>query len=210
MPAETPDLIALLGSRICHDLISPLGAIGNGVELLMMSGAVPGPELALISDSVTSANARIRFFRIAFGAAAAGQVVPRAEIRSILDDMTRGGRLKIDWDMEGDAARSEVKLAFLALLCLETALPFGGQVRLSAAGGHRRIVAEAPRLKLDAPLWAGLGGEAPDEGMGETQAGGTGEVTAAQVQFLLLPAELERQGRSLTLQSGERGIVMRY
>ena len=42
---DKPDLAALVGSRICHDLISPIGAIGNGVELLMMEGAAKGPEM---------------------------------------------------------------------------------------------------------------------------------------------------------------------
>lgn len=58
------DLPALIGSRICHDLISPIGAINNGLELLNMAGtgAAPGPELELIGQSVESASARIRFF----------------------------------------------------------------------------------------------------------------------------------------------------
>ena len=64
---DQTDLAALLGSRICHDLISPIGAIGNGVELLMMEGGTPSPELVLIAESVAAANARIRFFRLAFG-----------------------------------------------------------------------------------------------------------------------------------------------
>ena len=58
---DQTDLSALLGSRICHDLISPIGAIGNGVELLMMEGGTPSPELVLIAESVAAANARIRF-----------------------------------------------------------------------------------------------------------------------------------------------------
>ena len=198
MPVEPPDLIALVGSRICHDLISPLGAIGNGVELLMMSGNGPGPELALISESVTNAKARIRFFRISFGAAAPGQGVARAEVRSILDDMTRGGRLKIDWDLAGDAARTEVKLAFLAIQCLESALPFGGRIRVSADGGRWQIGAEAPRLKVDPPLWERLRGA------------GTAEVTAAQVQFALLPMELARQRRSLALRLDDTAIALHY
>lgn len=198
MPAESPDLIALVGSRICHDLISPLGAIGNGLELLMMSGGAPGPELSLISESVTNANARIRFFRISFGAAAPGQVVPRAEVRSVLDDMTRGGRLKIDWDVAGDTGRAEVKLAFLALQCLESALPFGGRIRATTDGGLWQIAAEAPRLKVDPAPWALLRGAAE------------GEVTAAHVQFALLPAELARQGRRLGVQIDETAIVLRY
>lgn len=198
MPAEPPDLVALIGSRICHDLISPLGAIGNGVELLMMSGAVAGPEITLISESVTNANARIRFFRISFGAAAPGQGVARSEVRSILDDMTRGGRLKIDWDLAGDAARTEVKLAFLALQCLETAMPFGGRIRVSTDGDLWRIGAEAPKLKLDPALWARLHGAE------------TGEIGAAQVQFALLPAELRRQGRRLDLQHDETAIALSF
>ncbi len=80
-----PDLAALLGSRICHDLISPLGAIGNGVELLAMSGQ-SGPEMAMIEDSVRNANARIRFFRMAFGPASADQSASRTETLAILAD----------------------------------------------------------------------------------------------------------------------------
>lgn len=198
MEAHSPDLIALIGSRICHDLISPLGAIGNGVELLAMAGTAPGPELALIAESVSNANARIRFFRIAFGAVGPGQAVARSEIRSILDDMSRGGRLRTEWDAAGDTSRHEVKLAFLAFLCLETAMPFGGRIRITGEAGRWLIAAEASRLKLDTPLWDRLGGDA------------AAEVTAAQVQFALLPAELARQGRRIALHLGEQDISMRF
>ncbi len=69
MNVRSSDLVALIGSRICHDLISPIGAIGNGIELIGLSGAGAGPEMALISESVTNAQARIRFYyRVAFGA----------------------------------------------------------------------------------------------------------------------------------------------
>lgn len=96
MTANPADLAALIGSRICHDLISPIGAIGNGVELLAMTGAA-GPEVALIAESVAAANARIRFFRIAFGAAPADQRIGAPEVRSILDDLSRGGRFRWGW-----------------------------------------------------------------------------------------------------------------
>ncbi len=203
MPYDRIDLAALLGSRICHDLISPLGAIGNGVELLTMSGATPGPELALISESVTSANARIRFFRIAFGAAEPEQTVKRAEILSILSDMTRGGRLNITWQAVGDPSRCEAKIAFLALQCLESALPFGGRI---VVGGHSgdgtggwRITAEAERMTVDPALWRQLEG-----------AGPAGPLAAAQVQFALLPDEAARQGRRVTTEIADRQISIRY
>ena len=60
MGAENTNLYELIGSRICHDLISPIGAIANGVELLGMSGAgETGPELDLINQSVDNASALI-------------------------------------------------------------------------------------------------------------------------------------------------------
>ena len=120
---DRPDLTALIGSRICHDLISPIGAIGNGVELLMMDGATKGPEIALIAESVANANARIRYFRVAFGSAGRDQRIGRGEVASIIEDTTRGGRMLIDWQSPQDLARREVKLAFLAIQCCETAMP---------------------------------------------------------------------------------------
>ena len=104
---DKSDLAALLGSRICHDLISPIGAIGNGVELLMLESRDQGPEMALISDSVAQAIARIRFFRIALGAASPGQRIGRPEGAEVLAGLTRGGRLVIDWQGPAEMARAE-------------------------------------------------------------------------------------------------------
>jgi len=60
------NLAALIGSRICHDLISPVGAVGNGLELMQMAGGKLLPEMALIEESVEAARLRILFFRIAY------------------------------------------------------------------------------------------------------------------------------------------------
>ena len=127
MAVDSAKLAALVGSRICHDLISPVGAINNGLELLGMSGAVEGPELELISDSVLHANARIRFFRVAFGAAG-DQQMGRAEILSILEDVSKAGRMSYSWAPLEGSSRSDVRMVFLALLCLETALPYGARL----------------------------------------------------------------------------------
>jgi len=186
MPDDIPDFAALIGSRICHDLISPLGAIGNGVELLQMSAAGATPETELISQSVTNATARIRFFRLAFGSTAGGGLVPPGEVRAILADMTRGGRLGIDWQIDGDLPRQRVKLAFLALQCLETALPWGGAVTVRSSGDGWHARARGARLQLDQTLWANLGKGGPDAGIGP-----------AQVQFALLPVEARQQGRQV-------------
>jgi len=95
------DIAALVGSRICHDLISPLGAIGNGVELLSLTSGETSAEMVLINESVANANARIRFFRIAYGATEMGQRVPRKEILSVLAASARGGRFTYFWHPRG-------------------------------------------------------------------------------------------------------------
>ncbi len=129
------DLNALVGSRICHDLISPLGAIGNGVELLAMSGSGDTPEMALISESVENANARIRFFRVAFGAASPGQRLGAAGDRSRSWAATgKTSRLQDRLARDGRCERQDVKLAFLLMQCLETRCP-------GAAGSRSRRTA---------------------------------------------------------------------
>ena len=160
---DRSDLAALIASRICHDLISPIGAIGNGVELLTMEPGGQRPEIALISESVANANARIRFFRISFGAATGDQRIARSEVLSVLTDLTRGGRVSYAWSSVSDLPRREVRLAFLLLQCLETAMAYGGKIQVTQADTGWTIQAEAPRLKIDPALWEGLAQpEAPD------------------------------------------------
>lgn len=191
---DTPDLAALIGSRICHDLISPIGAIGNGVELLAMSGAANSPEMDLISSSVAQASARIRFFRIAFGAAAKGQSIGRNEARSILADMTEGGRISINWAVAGDLGRIETKALFLLIQCLETAMAFGGTITVE---GPRSLSAEARRLRDVAPQWAVLRGESLEFG-------------ASHVHFALAAAEIARLGGTPGIEIGETSIRLSY
>ncbi len=198
MPAPTCDLSALIGARICHDLISPLGAIGNGVELLELSGLAEGPELALIAQSVASANARIRLFRIAFGAAAEDQMLAESHIRAALPADPDGERVRVDWQVPGDLPRGEVKLVLLFLLCLDAAMPWGGQVQVGHSDGTWLLQANAERLKLDDRLWRMITTDDQTD------------LQPAQVQFALLAPELRRQGRVADLQTGPTDIVIRF
>lgn len=196
---DKPDLAALIGSRICHDLISPIGAIGNGVELLMMEHGAASPELALIAESVAHANARIRFFRVAFGAAGQDARIARGEVVSILTDMMRGGRLQVEWISPSELARSEVKLAFLLLQCLETALAYGGRIRIERGETGWLMQAEAARLKIDPALWEVL-----------TERHPPAEIGAAQVHFALVPEALAQQGRRLVAELKESAIRLSF
>lgn len=183
-------LAALLASRMCHDLVSPLGAIGNGLELLEMSGAAAGPEHALIADSVAAAGARLRLFRLAFGHAGDGQRLPVAELRELLSDRDSVGRLNCLLEAAGDLSRRDAQLIALAVMCLGTGLPWGGRVlicraetgTLAGAASGWRLVAEAERTRPDAALWAWLDGPgaAPLPGPGEVHFALLGTVAAAQ------------------------------
>ncbi|MFC3616565.1 histidine phosphotransferase family protein [Lutimaribacter marinistellae] len=191
------NLAALIGSRICHDLISPVGAITNGLELLEMAGAVQGAEMELISDSVGNAGARLRFFRIAYGLAGAEQVGP-AEIAALFADLNRGSRVQTRWDIDGAQPRCDVKLAFLALQCCETAMPFGGTASVRVEDGRLTVNGTAQKLKIDPDLWQGL--SAP---------GGAARITPALVQFALLPREAAAADRRVRVETGDGTLTIR-
>lgn len=187
MSVDNANLAALVGSRICHDLISPVGAIANGVELMAMSGHPDSPELDLIAASAAAATARLRFYRIAFGQP--GQdLLNGAEPAAILAGMARGSRLQIDWNATAPVPRDRVRTAFLGFLCLDAALPLGGTITLEAEGADWRLTASGPRLAPPVALQALIEGLSPRI------------TTAAEVQFALLPpARWSQSDKALTL-----------
>lgn len=195
----TKDFSALVGSRICHDLISPIGAISNGVELLAMTDGDTSAEMALISESVENANARIRFFRIAFGGAKVDQLVSRSEVLSVLSAFAKGGRHTYYWQIDQDSQRRNVRIAFLLLLCMESALPTGGNITVHKEDDVWVVTAESDRLNYDATLWDGMIGKSEPIAH-----------SAAQVQFAMLPAIIAESARQLTVTQDAAKIIARF
>lgn len=198
MGENNADLAALIGSRICHDLISPIGAITNGLELLDLTGGVRGPEMDLIADSVGNAGARIRFFRIAYGASG-DETLARSEIASVLRDIGRGSRIEIRWAPLDPLPRAQVRLAFLALQCFETALPYGGRIEVHCDRDAWRVSGRAKKMNVDAALWDGL-----------ERIGGQARITPALVQFALLPDLAAEQGRALRVTRDGDALRLRF
>ncbi|NOD63313.1 MULTISPECIES: histidine phosphotransferase family protein [unclassified Ruegeria] len=198
MGASDVNLADLIGSRICHDLISPIGAITNGLELLDMLGAVQGPEMELISGSVGSAGARIRFFRVAFGSAS-DQPLGRAEITELLNDVERAGRVRVNWNLTEPVPRNQVKLAFLALMCCESAMPLGGTVDVTSQGANWIVTGSADKLNVDSDLWKHVvTGRFPNK------------LTPAQVQFALLPETAKAIGRRVAAETTATRVSLRF
>ncbi|WP_420863652.1 histidine phosphotransferase family protein [Algirhabdus cladophorae] len=198
MTQTDTDISTLVGSRICHDLISPLGAIANGIELMSMSGLANSPEIALIAESIECANARVRFFRIAYGTTATEQRIGRAEIVSILTDMSKGGRLTYKWDPASDILRQEVRLLFLLCQCLETAMPYGGVIRIEELPSGWRLTGLSEKVKITPETWDVLNTSKVSP-----------PVAAAEVQFALAGQVLADQGRVVNLTQTETGVILR-
>lgn len=174
---DSTDLAALVASRICHDLANPLGAVGNGVELLSMTQTA-SPEMELVAGALAGATARLDFMRLAFGAAQDTQRLSAAQVTRIIAPLNTDNRHQIGWHLN-EAPRPRVKQMFLAILCLETALPLGGSIDVS----EHEITGAGRRVTCDPALWAPL-----------TEGYSHGPLTGAQAQFAALGADLRAAG----------------
>ena len=194
-----PDLAALVGARICHDLISPIGAISNGVELLSLTDGNTDAEMDLIKQSVENASARIRYFRIAYGGYSDDHLISRDEILSILSAYARDGRVSYIWQIDGDQRRSDVRAAFVMLQAVVTTMPLGGDIRIFADEDSWVIQGHAKRITVDDGLWQTV--LRPDP---------LHNHAAAQVQFALLPGILAAAGRQMRISHDDRMIEIRF
>ncbi len=199
MPNDSENLAALIGSRICHDLISPIGAITNGLELLELSNTAPTPELSLVSQSAANASARLRFFRLAFGTASPDQIVSATEIKSLLSETHTDGRLSINFLVNQSHPRPIVQAMLLALLCAEQAVPFGGEIEIRDSSGKWTITARSKRIEVIEDHWKLLSGGGQSHG-----------VSPAAVQFLMLPDILTIMHLKPVVQLSESKVIIQF
>ncbi|MDD3443965.1 MAG: histidine phosphotransferase family protein [Zavarzinia sp.] len=147
-------LAGLLCSRLCHDLVGPVGALVNGVELLSDTDEddeeMREQSVALLGESAEELSIRLRFFRIAFGAAAEDAVIGREEFATTLTAMFKGRRIVAGVSGGPDEmSRAMARLAFLLAMVGADCLPRGG--RLDVILGPDcgcRVVASGPRCGL--------------------------------------------------------------
>lgn len=126
---SAPDLAALLCSRVCHDIISPVGAINNGLELLDEGGA-DEDAMNLIRQSAVNASARLQFARIAFGAAgSAGMLIDTGDAEAVATAFLRNEKPELSWS--GTRAllpKNKVKLLLNLILVANASIPRGGKL----------------------------------------------------------------------------------
>ena len=165
-------LSAMLCARICHDLISPVGALGTAIEILDDPANVDMHDdaMALVRTSSRQAAAKLKFLRLAFGAAgSAPGVIPMSEVMTLSNDMFADSKPDLVWNIESigidkDQARILLNLIMLAV----QAAPRGGTVTIShqshGEGDNFELVSEGPKARLDAAMAKAIAGKVPEDG----------------------------------------------
>jgi histidine phosphotransferase ChpT len=160
---EALDLAALLCSRVCHDLISPVGAVVNGLEVMEddKDEATQTFALDLIKKSIKQASARLQFCRLAYGAAgSAGAQIDLGDAEKVARAFLEDDKLKLNWALPKVLlAKNRVKLLLNLLVIAAQAIPRGGALavepigsgetlgfRVSASGANARVPQSAGLL----------------------------------------------------------------
>ena len=135
---DSLDLAALLCSRVCHDLISPAGAIVNGLEVLEEGGDAETRTFAmdLIKKSARTASARLQFCRIAFGAAgSAGAQIDTGDAETVARGFIEDEKVKVTWNLQRALLpKNRVKLLLNMLVVAGGTIPRGGTLTVDPVG----------------------------------------------------------------------------
>lgn len=198
------DLAALLCSRVCHDLISPVGAIVNGLEVLDDNPTPDDREFALglIRKSAKTASAKLQFCRLAFGAAgSAGAQIDTGDAEAMARGMFEDDKTKLAWNLPRVLlAKNRVKLLLNMLVIAQQSIPRGGVLTVTPLGEGEamsfRVAANGTNVRLPQAALELLAGTHP----------GTIDAHAVQPHYTKLLAEAS--GLKVTLaMDGEAAVI---
>lgn len=196
---------ALLASRICHDLISPVGAIGNGVELMQeISPGADGAELQLIGRSAQMASASLQFLRLAFGAAPPDDAMGLPALQRTARLWFGFQRPELVWaDAQGETTRASARLLCNFLQIAVSCLPRGGEIAVSVTRDEEgetmlEVTADGPVVapSPEAERWlAGRSAETP--------------ASPRDAHYLAAAAHARAAGVIIDFRKEETGVVLR-
>ena len=203
---KSHEFASLLCSRLCHDLLSPVGALNNGIELLADEN---DPEmrarcLDLLADSARASANKLKFFRLAFGAAGGfGDEVDTREARQAIEGLFGSeGRIQVNW-LVGEPTMSKPALKVLLNLVLVSSDAFrrGGRLDVGAErhddGVDIVIRAEGERIVLDPELRRVLLGEVTED-----------QVAPRAAAAWLVHCLVEEAGGTIQFMDGEEGVLL--
>lgn len=203
---SSTDLAALLCSRLCHDLLSPIGALNNGLELLAdeTDPAMREKCIELLEQSARTSAHKLKFFRLAFGAAGGfGEQVPAEEPQELIEALVSGNdRITLDWTVSLQSlSKPAVKLLLnLAAVGLD-ALVRGGTLSVGAErnNGATEIVIRAAGTKIafDESIGRALQGDLPESDL-------SGRTAPAHMIQLIA----KEQGGSVQFAKDDKALVL--
>lgn len=204
LPVDGAELAAYVAAKLCHDFISPAGAIVSGLDLLKDPSAQDMREdaMGLIDQSARKLVAIVHFARVAFGAATTSERFSGSELEPLIAGMFEGGRATLDWrvpDMEFSKleARALLNLAYLT----GAALPSGGTATVTAARADGALsiqgVAEGNRARLKPEAATGLAGQRLTDGL-----------AGQWIQPYWLWLSVADGGGTLSVETGENRVML--
>ncbi len=164
------DLAALVASRVCHDIISPVGAITNGLEVMDEEGNEDMADFAmdLIRKSARQASAKLQFARLAFGAAgSAGASIDLGDAQEVATGYMSNEKANLEWTMPRLLLpKNQVKLVLNLLLLMNQCVPRGGTIAISMEGDENTpnflLKAEGTNARIPQVVREVLSGQEPE------------------------------------------------
>jgi len=188
-------LASLLASRLCHDLVGPLGAVDNGLELMAENGEMAGEAMALAQRSARRATGRLQLFRFAFGAAGGEEHFGPGEARALAVECLHSPTVAIDWPAAMELPPGGSRLLLNLLLLGSECLPRGGLLTVERTQEAVAVVCEGIHIRLLPEVKAAVEGEAALDGLSARTVVGHYAQRLARVLGWRIRATEEGQGR---------------
>jgi histidine phosphotransferase ChpT len=200
MSDSSIEFASLLCSRLCHDLLSPVGAMNNGLELLAdeEDPDMRARVMELLADSARASSDRLKFFRLAFGSGGGfGEELDANEVRAAVEGLVRGNaRITLGWLVETSTIpKTGAKILLNLAMIAFDALVRGGRLDVGFENGEVVVRAEGARIVLDAEIRSVL-------------AAGQGGVSSRTSAAWLTRKLAEGAGGRITLADGEEGVLL--
>lgn len=158
---------ALMSSRLCHDLVNPVGALASGLEVLAdpaMDAEMREAALDLIKTSAAKSVALLKYARLAYGASGGRNVeLPYEEARHVLEALLGWTKAKLDWRIApGNAPKDEVKSVLVLAVAAADCVPRGGDVVVEGGRGRYDVRVSGGRVIVQEDMLKALGGDVTD------------------------------------------------
>jgi len=172
-PKLTPaGLSALMCARICHDLVSPIGALGTALEVLgdESNKDMHDDALDLIRMSAGQASSKLQYLRLAFGVSGSSPgLIATEELKRLVTGMYGEGKANIVWNEDiGALEKGRARVLLNVIMLAVQSIPRGGELTITLKSddekAHLNLRSEGPKSRLDAAVESTLSGRGPADG----------------------------------------------